>query len=294
MLSLDMVGMYEKHGGLDMTGVKLLNNYEKVVDELAAQYGITVTKANKSIGQRTDTAPFGNLGIPSIHAFTGLESPYHKPDDIASLLDYQGMARVTNYLSAATLHLSSEPVLSELPPLEEGQVTAKTQVFRPGIRFSMGDSHHIYLDEPIRGKSILALEAGVFANIRLARFLMLQPELLYETKGSQFWSGNMRTHAITTPLNLLLATPDEGFVRFYLMAGGYYSYHIGGKTGDISLDFDNEFNKHEFGISYGFGMEAMNVQVGLYFQRGLSNLVQDPRNLDMVHQNVYFSLGYMF
>jgi hypothetical protein len=41
-------------------------------------------------------------------------------------------------------------------------------------------------------------------------------------------------------------------------------------------------------------MEAMQLQLGLYFQRGLSNLVQDPGNLDMVHQNVYFSLGFMF
>jgi hypothetical protein len=99
---------------------------------------------------------------------------------------------------------------------------------------------------------------------------------------------------MTTPLNLLLATPDEGYVRFYLQAGAYYSYHFSGKAGDVSMDYDTEFSPHEFGISYGFGMEALNVQMGFYFQRGLSNLVQDPSNLDMVHQNLYFSLGFMF
>jgi hypothetical protein len=294
MFSLDMVGMYEKNGGLDMVGVKLLTNYEEIVGELAGQYGITITKANKSIGQRTDTAPFGNIGIPAIHAYTGLESPYHKPEDTPSKLDYEGMAKVTDYVSAATLQLSRQEVISELPPLEEGQVSAKTQVFRPGVRFNMGSSHYNYREEPILGKSILAWEAGVFGNIQLARFLMLQPEVLYESKGSQNFSGNFRTHSLTTPLNLLLTTPDEGYVRFYLMLGGYYSYHFGGKAGDISMDFDTEFSPHEFGISYGVGMEAMNVQMGLYFQRGLSNLFQEPGNVDIVHQNIYFSLGFMF
>jgi hypothetical protein len=280
MFSLDMVGMYEKNGGLDMVGVKLLTDYEKITEELAGEYGITVTKANKSVGQRTDTAPFGNIGIPAIH--------------VSGKLDYEGLASVTNYLSAATHRLSSEPHISDLPPLEEGQVFAQTKVFRPGVRINMGSSHHNYRDETILGKSILAMEAGVFGNIQLTRYLMLQPEVLYETKGSQHWNGNMRTHSLTTPLNLLLATPDEGYVRVYLQAGGYYSYHFGGKTGDDSMDFDNEFNAHEFGISYGIGMESMNVQMGLYFQRGLSNLVQDPDLPDMVHQNIYFSLGIMF
>lgn len=294
MFSLDMVGMYEKHGGLDMTGVKLLSKYEELVGELAAEHGVTIRKVNKKVEQRTDTAPFGNIGIPAIHAYTGLESPYHKPEDIPSKLDYEGMARIADYMGAATLKLSNEAVISDLPALEEGQVTAETKVFRPGVRFNMGSSHYDYRKEPILGKSILAWEAGVFGHIQLARFLMIQPEILYESKGSQNYSGNFRTHSITTPFNLLLATSEKEYVRFYLQAGAYYSYHFGGKAGDISMDFDTEFSPHEFGITYGFGMEAMNVQMGLYFQRGLSNLVQEPSNLDIVHQNIYFSLGFMF
>jgi len=295
MFSLDMVGMYEKHGGLDMVGVKLLSNYEEIVGELASQYGITVTKANKSIGQRTDTAPFGNIGIPAIHAYTGLESPYHKPEDTPVKLDYEGMARVTNFVSAATLQLSSEALISEMPPLEEGQVTAETKVFRPGARLNIGSSHHNFTDEAYLGKSILALEAGVFGNFQANRFLMIQPELLYETKGSQSWDGNIRTHAITTPLNLLLATPDEGYFRAYLQVGGYYSYHFSGKDGSNPIDFDSEFNRHEFGITYGIGMEVMNtLQMGLYFQRGLSTLLQDTDAPNTVHQNMYFMLGFMF
>jgi hypothetical protein len=294
MFSLDMVGMYEKHGGLDMVGAKLLTDYDKIVGELAGAYGITVTKANKTTGQRTDTAPFGNIGIPAIHAFTGLESPYHKPEDTPDKLDFEGMARVTNYLSAVTHQLSSEPVISDLPPLEEGQVTAKTEVFRPGIRLNTGSSYFNYTDLAYKGKSIFAYEAGLFGNIQATSFLMIQPEVLYSSQGSQTEPGNVRSHSLTTPVNLLFATPDEGYFRMYLMAGGYYSYHFGGKYGENPMDFDTEFTTHEFGISYGIGMEAMNVQMGLYYRRGLSDLFQESADTKVIHQNIYFTLGFMF
>ena len=295
MFSLDMVGMYSTHKGLDMVGVKMLSDYEHLLGELAGDYGITVTKANKSVGQRTDTAPFGNIGIPAIHAYTGLESPYHKPGDTASKLDYEGMAKMANYISSATVHLSTIPTISDLPALDEdADLVARTKKFRPGARVNMGTGYHNLTDQYYRGKTIVAFEAGVFGNIQLTRLLMIQPELLYETKGSQTWEGNFRTHSLTTPVNLILATPDKGFVRAYVQVGGYYSYHFGGKLGDESLDYDFTYNPHEMGLTYGIGIEAMNVQLGLYYQTGLTNLLLTTERTGMTNQNFYVMLGVMF
>ncbi len=295
MFSIDMVGMYNTHRGLDMVGVKMLTDYEHVVGELAGEYGITVTKANKSVGQRTDTAPFGNIGIPAIHAYTGLESPYHKPGDTASKLDYEGMAKVADFVSSATLYLSTVPSISDLPALDEDAgLVARTKKFRSGVRVNMGTGYHNFKDEAYRGKTIVAFEAGVFGNIQLTRLLMIQPELLYETKGSQSLEGNIRTSSITTPLNLLLATPDEGFVRAYVQVGGYYSYHFGGSQGGASLDYEETYNRNELGLTYGIGMEAMNVQLGLYYQSGLTNLLHDSEGVKVTNQNFYVMLGVMF
>ena len=47
------------------------------------------------------------------------------------------------------------------------------------------------------------------------------------------------------------------------------------------------------GLTYGIGMEAMNVQLGLYYQTGLTNLVQDA-GFKMTNQNFYVVLGVMF
>ncbi len=297
MFSLDMVGMYKARGGLDLGGIKMLNDYEQLTTTLAGVYGITVKKVNNSVEQRTDTAPFGNIGIPAVHVYTGLESPYHQPGDEATYLDYEGMASVTNYISAVTSQLASAEIISDLPSPGEDQVTGSTtKTFRTGTRVNVGTSHFNYRNEPILGKSIIATQFGFFANIQASRHLMVQPELLYETKGSQTFDGNFRTHSFTAPLNLLLATSDDQFARAYFQFGGYYSYHFGGRIGSDEIDFENIYNRHEFGITYGFGMEVMNFQIGLYFQNGLSNLLQESNQSDLhiTHKNIYFMMGFMF
>lgn len=295
MFSLDMVGMYEAHQGLDLIGITLLNDADKITGKLADGYNIAIKKANGRIEQRTDTAPFGSIGIPAIHAFTGTESPYHKPEDVAEDLDYNGMALVANYLSATTLHLSSTEKLSDMTGPPEGQIAASdSKLFRIGLRLNIGSSHHNYKEEFYQGKSIFAAEAGLFANIRAASFLTIQPEVLYETKGSKHMNGTFRTHSVTTPLSLLITTPDNAGFRTYLQLGGYYSYHFGGKLGDDKIDFQDAYNVHEYGITYGFGFEIMNVQMGIYMQKELSELLQDPAGTVMMHENVYFMLGFIF
>ncbi len=91
-----------------------------------------------------------------------------------------------------------------------------------------------------------------------------------------------------------MATPDEGFVRAYVQVGGYYSYHFGGSQGGASLDYEETYNRNEMGLTYGIGMEAMNVQLGLYYQSGLTNLLQDNEGVKVTNQNFYVMLGVMF
>jgi hypothetical protein len=296
MFSLDMVGMYEAHKGLDMKGIKLLYDTDYLTNALALKYDVHITKANKSIEQRTDTAPFGAMNIPAIAPNTGSESPYHQPEDTAAALDYEGMARITNYMSEVTQMLSTSKTLSPMTGLEEGGVL-KPKVFEAGIRLNAGSSNFNYRNEPIQGKTIFATQAGVFTSIRLSRLIYLLPEVLYETKGSQHIGGTVRTHALTLPVSLALSTPGEGYVRVWFQAGGYFSYQFAGKYGDQSMDFDTDFQRTEYGLTYGIGMEAMNMmQIGLYFQYGLSDLTRDsnPAPWNLVHQNVYFMWGWVF
>jgi aminopeptidase YwaD len=291
-----MVGMYEAHKGLEMKGVKLLYDADFITGELADKYNITITKASKSIEQRTDTAPFGSRNIPAVAPNTGAESPYHKPEDTAEALDYEGMALITNYMSDVTQELSSRTKLSAMTGLEEGE-TAKPEVFTAGLRWNVGSSHFNYRDSPYLAKSVFATQVGLFTSFRMSQLFYLLPELLYETKGSQFDGGNIRTHALTTQLSLALSTPDDNYVRGWIQGGGFYSYLFAGKQGDQPMDFDMEYHRNEYGICFGIGMEAMKMmQMGVFYQYGLSGLFRDahPSGWDPVQQNFYFMLGWVF
>lgn len=294
MFSLDMVGMVEAHKGLDMKGIALLNDADYLVGELAEKYQMNITKATKKIEQRTDTAPFGKMGIPAVAPTSGTESPYHKPEDTAEKLDYEGMARVAGYMTDATLYLSTRSSLSEMSGVTEGEEPVQyTKLFRTGLRLNTGTSQHNYRDQYYKGKDIFATSIGLLTNFRLSGNFHLQAEGLYETKGSEHSDGVFRTHSLTIPLNLMLMTDEDQFVRFYTQFGGYFSHHFGGNISGTPIDFDNDFNKQEYGLTFGIGLEGMGIQMGVIFQRGLSDLNQLAGDR-MNHQNIYFTLGYMF
>jgi aminopeptidase YwaD len=227
--------------------------------------------------------------------FTGTESPYHRPEDVAGLLDYKGMALIADYLSDAILQLSAREKLSDLTGPGEGQAPVNGFI-RPGVRLRLGSSHHNYLEEFYQGKSIFAAQAGLYASIRPAGFLTIQPELLYETRGSEHPEGNFRTHSVTVPLNLLISNPDDSGigVKTYLQIGGYYSRHFAGKAGDNTIDFLNVYNNQEYGLTWGFGFEVMRFQYGVYFQRAFSGLYKDRDAERVIQENVYFQMGFTF
>jgi len=295
MLSLDMVGMVEANGGLDLIGVELLEDDERLTGELASDHEIRISKSNRRIGMRTDTAPFGEVGIPSVHAFTGLESPYHKPEDDADKLDYEGMAAVVEYLSDVTMHLSRVEKISDMRPTEETvEAAGGKRLIRPGIKLGLGTGQHNYQEEFFQGKSIFAGEAGFFLQIRPIPVLVIQPEVLYESRGSRHPDGRFRTHAITAPLNLQFSSPGSGMFRSYFQVGGYYTYYFGGSVGGDRIDFEDTYRDQEFGISFGLGFEIMNIQWGVCFRNGLTGILQDEDAGRIVSENIYFTLGYTF
>ncbi|MGW8316616.1 MAG: M28 family peptidase [Bacteroidales bacterium] len=296
MFSLDMVGMYEAHGGVDLHGIKNLNEAERMIGELSRTHQMNITKANGRTAQRTDTAPFGNIGIPTVHVFTGTESPYHQPEDEQDKLDYSGMSKIAGYMTDATLQLSRADRISDLPgPGEEG-AAAQEEVFAAGIRILTGSSRHLYKDEFYEGKSIFAAGAGVYGRLRLTDRLALQPELLYQTGGSRHQEGTYRTHALTVPLNVQFTLAEQSYVRSFVQLGGYYSYHFGGKLGDNSIDYAAIYTPHEFGLTYGVGFEVMQVQVGLVVERGLNSILQpaDPELSPVFPRSISFTIGWTF
>ncbi|MFZ5940283.1 MAG: outer membrane beta-barrel protein, partial [Bacteroidota bacterium] len=249
------------------------------------------------IEDRTDTEPFGKLKIPSLAVTTGMESPYHKPEDQADLIDYEGISVVADAMSGLVQELSNnEVVRNEEINWDKAGKTVASQRLNIGMRYNFGSSQQLYLEEFYNGRGIFNAEAGVYLRARLSEYLTVMPEVHLEHKGSRYNDGKTTIEALTLPLNLLLTTPDRsGYgIRTYALIGGYYSLFLDGETEGVQIDFTNDFMDHEYGITAGFGLEFMNLQYGFYYKRGLSGILRDASGGKVVHRTISLMLGWTF
>ncbi len=294
MFSIDMVGMYDANSGVDMWGIGTLDGGIAMAGRIADATSITIRNTSGDIPPRTDTWPFGETGIPSIHVFTGTESPYHKPEDTWDLLDYDGMANITRYLQSLVSEISAQPELTPSRRFVRLQRPYAPR-FDFGVAAGFGSSHHHYKDAFFRANPVSAFQAGIFMQVHIGRRLSLQPELLYGYHGSEAQEGRYRKHAITLPLHVHFNLIEErnGMFRLYPFAGGYYRHNIAGNAGDRDLDFDGVHPGEEWGVSAGVGADFMMLHVTWTWRRGLTDISWDQET-EVFDRSSMFTIGYTF
>lgn len=294
MFSLDMVGMYAANRGVSLLGMGTLHGGPTLAQSLAAAQGVSIRRMTKDLPIRTDTGPFGEIGIPSVHVFTGTNSPYHQPEDTYDLLDYEGMARITTYLKAMVSELSFQP---ELQPSRRfaGMLDPGGVYFDAGFVALLGSSGHLFPDEFFTADPAFAFGAGLFLEMHFGRRFSLQPEVLYDMNGSKSAAGTFRRHSVTIPVNLnyKLVTGPGGFFRFYPFAGGYYRHSFSGKDGDVELDFDGLHPAGEWGVNVGAGLEVMGIRIAYTWRSGLSDISVDPERTVRTRGR-YVTMGFRF
>ena len=294
MFSLDMVGMYEANSGLELLGIGTLDNGIDIAREVAGEKGVTLRNTTSDIPARTDTRPFGDSGIPAVQAFTGLKSPYHKPEDTYDLLDYEGMARITEYLKILVSELSMK---AELGPSRRFARLQRPYGlhFNTGALAHIGGTHNKYPDEFYKANSVFAFSTGFFMQMHFGRKFTIQSEILYDYNGSRSPEGSYRRHSLTVPVNLHLymAGDPGGFIKVYPFAGGYFRFNLAGKEGGAELDFDNLHPSREWGINLGFGIQIMKMQLAYTWRRGLTDISSLPET-KIYNSGGYFTLGYRF
>ncbi|MFP4468552.1 MAG: M20/M25/M40 family metallo-hydrolase [Bacteroidales bacterium] len=294
MFSLDMLGMYESNNGLDLRGVGTLDRGRVIAETVAEQTDLRLRSTSADLTPNTDTWPFGESGIPAIHAFTGLDSPYHEPEDTYELIDYVGMVEITRYLEALVTELTT------LPELNPSRRFARIQRpyglrFNTGIMAHTGSTYHQYPDEFFRANGRFTFSAGLFVQLHVGNKFAFQPEILYDYNGSDSEQGPYIRHSLTLPVNFQynIAGEMEGQVRFYPIAGGYYRYHFSGKVGDQTMDFNNSHPRREWGLNFGIGADIMMVHVAYTRRRTLTDISGQAGST--IHQyGNYFSIGYKF
>ena len=296
MVSVDMVGMLKANKGLNLKGSATLDEGNLFFNELAKKYGIALKELGVVVENRTDTSPFGSLGIPAFAPTTGTLSPYHKPEDDANLLDYDGMVTVTDFLVETVIALSAKEAVVASSAFSVKAKHGGVSFFSSGVKVSAGRSYHSYPDEFYQAKGLFAAQVGVYGRVRLSKKFLLQPEIQYESLGSKTANGNMRIHAINTPCSILLDMISADMVdsHIYLFFGGYHSYAFAGKVGAKKVDFDNQINRTDYGINYGISMEVMRFQLGVTVKQGITDLLNSKVPGNIRTRAGFLSLGYKF
>lgn len=293
MLSIDMIGMLSKNEGVELYGTGSFKNADLIAQQMASKINLVIKKKEKEVSARTDTKPFADAGIPAIHVFTGTVSPYHKPEDDADLLDYEGMALLSNFIYDFTLKISDTESYQLASTLIVG---GKPPILKFGARLNLGSSTQNYSNEFYKSKNGFALQTGLYAHINVSKSIVLQPELLYETLGCQNAVGKFRTHALTAPVNLLfkLVGDNEMQTWFYVVAGGYYTYNFAGINGSSDIDYSDHYEPYEYGANLGFALNISRVQIGITKKLGLTNLSQDSDLANIKNEAFFCTIGVTF
>ena len=295
MFSIDMVGWYKKSGFLQYSGIGTFKSQEAIIMNSSLnpnKLNIKAQKFERFLLGATDTQGFAEKDIPTLYVTTGLKSPYHKPEDEADLIDYEGMALVTEHLRNVVQAFSKDETYHI-----SGRISSKhkTPRFSLGITASTGSGHHYYTAGALDGKTSGAWSIGFSAGINMGVF-GVRPELFYDYLQFRHPDGKIFTHSVTTPLNLLLQTRSSSSGGAAIFVGPYYSYRFCAKQGDSKLDFDHLYHRSEMGINWGLEFRISYLRLGITRRDAVTNFTRF-RNEDEAHirnRTFFVTLGYVF
>jgi len=166
--------------------------------------------------------------------------------------------------------------------MSSNELMAQNSTARAGIKGGVNFSN-LYIDDVDDENARIGFNVGLYGQILSSEVFALQPELLYTTKGSQAdYNGIFGQQTVKFNLNYLevplLAVFKLGSAA-EIHAGAYASYLVNAniKTeGDVSndieqLDRDN-FNKGDYGLVGGFGLNFGAAQIGARYNYGLQKI----------------------
>jgi aminopeptidase YwaD len=293
MFSLDMTGMLSTNEGLNHAGFRSVAGGEEMAAEVIRRHSIEVKNGENKIEARTDTWPFAKAGIPAVYVSTGLLSPYHKPEDDAHLIDYEGMNSIVGMMSELTAELS----VSQNLEADNRYIARKVNpALQAGFRGGYGSTSHAHTTEFFRAKPVFAAEYGPEVQLRLTGNLRLQSALMYQFAGSRTAAGKLRTHSVVPQVDMLITTrsASSSDPMGFFLAGGYYSYSFAGREADAAADFTTKYSDSDYGIRIGGGIQIMKVQTAFVYRIGLQRVNLHDADGRIYNRGFFFTTAMYF
>lgn len=105
MINLDMVGRM-KDNRLTVAGVDTAKEFREMVASVGQELGVEVAPSPR-VGGGSDHTAFYNKNVPVLHFYTGSHEDYHRPTDDWEKLNIEGMAKVSDMVSALVEKMAS-------------------------------------------------------------------------------------------------------------------------------------------------------------------------------------------
>ena len=255
MMSVDMVGWYKATNQLTLEGVATIKNGRKVLQ--SEKLNLKFKSFENSPMTATDTEGFAKKQIPTLAVTTGLKSPYHKPEDDAELIDYEGLDKVTDYLVDLSLEVASDENFAS-----SGKVARKHRdgmpILEVGLFLAEGNSNLKFPKAAFDGKTGFSYGGGLTAKLNLghhSRFGLKADALYEQAKAKYPDETNLYASALSykgselrVPVQLVLQDSDNGSVFWGI--GGYYGHRF--KT---SLPVSQTIKTDDYGIATEVGLK---------------------------------------
>ncbi|WP_445457784.1 porin family protein [Flavobacterium sp. HNIBRBA15423] len=155
--------------------------------------------------------------------------------------------------------------------------------FKGGVNFS-----NMYTEDVDDNNVLTSFNAGIYAKLPLTDAIAIQPELLYSRKGAELVYDNVfaegtakfKLNYIELPILLKFNLTDN----FNIHAGPYFAYlidaQVTNETDDGTFDFEDnydndDFNKFDYGLSAGVGLDFESIGIGVRYNYGLQTVGKD-------------------
>ena len=299
MMSVDMVGWLREGKTLRLEGAATIRDGREVLEAEARkmQLDISAKDFETAILTATDTQGFAKKSVPTLAVTTGLKSPYHKPEDDAELIDYQGMDKITSYMADVTECFANQP-----DPLPSGRIAfihgGRRKALEIGPSVSLANSYISFPGAAFNGKTRNGFEAGIAAQAWLGRHSALEVKALYGQHNARYPDGDdlygseLRYHqeSVLVPATLLFCAGEMG-MDFSLGIGGYYGYILNAGVEGLP---SHTVNRNQWGIGWSVGFRVGKIKFSGERRYQLNPLFAGGDGPDARLDTGTFSIGFVF
>ena len=297
MMSIDMVGWYAKNGKLEILGAGTIKNGEKLLEQNADGLKLKIENFETAILTATDTRSFAkNYHVPTLHIFTGLKSPYHKPADDADLIDYDGLEQITCFVSRVTTQMASDPEFGGTGKIAQIH-SGRNKPFELGVSGGFTSSSISFPDAKLTANGSYGWSAGITAQFNKGTF-GYRLGAFYETAKSFFPDQNnlfsssltYRQSAVEVPLTFIVQNEDPA-IRIYAGLGANARYVLSSSLENLNY----KTTDLQWGMHVMFGMKLGHFFFEDYLFSNFSDLFDTTAGNPKSRINLStFKIGWIF